>query len=87
MEPIKDLIPAKVKLVEDWHRCWRWLSMQMIALGAALQVALLALPSEMHSALPEWSQHAIALLILVGAALGRLFTSHQPEKDSYDSHP
>lgn len=61
-----------VRLIEDWHQSWRWLSIQFIALSAALQLALVALPEELHSQLPDWLMHDLAIILLAGAALGRL---------------
>lgn len=43
-------------LVADWKRAWRWWSVQMAALSALLQTAVVAwqsLPAELRAALPE----------------------------------
>lgn len=64
----------RIKLIEDWHQCWRWSSMRFLALGAALQGALQA-PAYVTQYLPSWvlqatSTASFAFLILAG--LGRI---------------
>jgi len=59
-----------VRIVENWRDGWRWLSVQITAVGIALQAGILAFPN-----LKEWvgdtvSQY-VGLLILAGIALGR----------------
>lgn len=60
-----------MRLVENWRTAWKWLSIQIAVLGAALQAAILAFPS-----IKEWlgdsAAHAVGLLILAGIVGGRL---------------
>ena len=61
-----------MKLVDDWHRAWRWFSMQFIAAAGATQLALLAFPDTLRSYIPDSVTHAVAVALLVAAVLGRL---------------
>lgn len=60
-----------MKPVSNWRQAWKWLSIQITAVGVALQAAILAFP-----ALKEWVgdtlSHCVGLLILVGIGIGRL---------------
>lgn len=59
-----------MKPVPDWKDGWRWLSVQITALGIALQGAIIAFP-----AIKDWVgdtvSHLVGLVILGGIALGR----------------
>lgn len=59
-------------LVDDWKRAHQWASMQLVAVGLAIQGTYMALPDAMRAELPQeyvrWS--AIATFILI--ALGRI---------------
>lgn len=61
-----------MKLVEDWHKCWRWLSVQFIAAAGATQLALVAFPDALRSYIPDQVMHVLAIALLVAAVLGRL---------------
>lgn len=62
-----------MKLVPDYRNALRWASVQLAALGAALQAAWLAIPDDLKAELPEGSQSAIAILIFAGVIVGRLW--------------
>lgn len=59
-----------MKLVANWKRSWRWLSMQAMALNVAGIGTWAALPPEMKDTIPqEWLTYAalgIAALGIVG---------------------
>ncbi len=61
-----------MKLIADWHQAWRWLSMQFIAVAAALQASLLLFPDVIRAFVPDSWMHGIALTLLAAAVLGRL---------------
>ena len=61
-----------MKLIADWHQAWRWLSVQFIAVAAALQLAMLGFPDTMRAYIPESWMHVIAIVLLAAAVLGRL---------------
>jgi uncharacterized membrane protein YfcA len=62
-------LPVKVELVEDWRQGMRWLSIQFIALAAAIQAALVAFP--LQSYIPPEYMKAAVVICLIGAFLGR----------------
>lgn len=62
----------RVRLVDDWHQAWRWSSVRLIAVSAALQTVLLAFPLKDY--VPTWIIQGIAtgiLVITLLAAAGR----------------
>lgn len=67
-----------MKLVANWKQGWRWLSVHLMALGAAIQGAWLAVPDTMRSFLPDKWSH-IAALVTFAAGIGARFIS-QPAK-------
>lgn len=60
------------RLVDDWRECWRWLSMQSMALALALQGAWLAVPEDLRTGLPAWLPPTITIALLVFGMVGRL---------------
>ena len=62
----------KLKLIADWHQAWRWLSVQFIAVAAALQASLLMFPDVIRTYIPDGWMHVIVIAILAAAVLGRL---------------
>jgi len=42
----------KVKIVHDWRNGWRWLSVQLMAISAAIQFGAGSLPPWLHDAVP-----------------------------------
>lgn len=60
-----------MKLVPDWRAAWRWISIQLAVVGAALQAAILAFPS-LKDWLGDTAAHGVGLLILGGIIGGRL---------------
>lgn len=58
-------------MVDDWHSAWKWLSIQIAAIGVALQAAVLAFPS-IKDWLGDTATHGVGLLILIGIVMGRI---------------
>lgn len=65
-------------LVPNWKDGWKWLSIQITALGIALQAAVLAFP-DIKDWLGEKVSQCVGLLILIGVAIGRM--KNQTPKD------
>jgi hypothetical protein len=61
-----------MKLIDDWHKAWKWFSVQLIAAAGTAQLALLAFPDALKHYIPESWMHAIVLALLAAAVLGRL---------------
>lgn len=64
----------KHKLIWNWKSAWKWASVQFIALGAAVQLALLAFPADLRAYLPDWATHGVVLFCFGAAAYGRVTT-------------
>lgn len=61
-----------MRLVENWQQCWRWFSVQLVAVAASLQLSMLALPTDVVKRMPDKAVHALSSVILAGAAMGRV---------------
>lgn len=61
-----------MRLIPDWHKAWRWFSVQFITAAAATQVALISFPDSLKAYIPESWMHALAIVLLIAAVLGRL---------------
>lgn len=73
----------KLKLVEDAHKAWSWLSMQAMLLAGVLQAAWAAMPADMQAALPRQAVTAVTVAVLVLGMLGRVVKQggHDAGKD------
>jgi hypothetical protein len=68
-----------MKLVENARTAWRWFSIQIAALGVAIQAAAAALPS-VDKYLGETVLHIIGGLILLSIIGGRLVSQDKSDK-------
>lgn len=68
-----------MKLVENWRGAWRWLSIQIAIVGAALQAAIIAFP-DLKDWLGDTITHCVGLLILLGIVGARLKDQKKPEE-------
>lgn len=57
-----------MKLVPNWQKAWKWMSMQFIALAALWET----IPLEAKAVLDPSTQGYITLALLLGAGLGRM---------------
>ncbi len=68
-----------MKLVENWHSAWKWFSIQIAALGGAVQGVAWAFP-----AVKEWLgdtiTHLAGAVMFMGLIVGRLIDQNKPEK-------
>jgi hypothetical protein len=73
----------RLRLVQDWRRGWRWASVQLMALSAAIQFGAGLLPPWLHDALPAVWWKYLAGAMLVCAMLAR-FIRQNLEPDVSD---
>lgn len=66
-----------MKLVENWQSAWKWLSIQIAALAAAIQAALLAFPT-LKDYLSDEVSHVLGLVLLLSLIAGRLIDQSKP---------
>jgi hypothetical protein len=76
-----------IKLVKNWKRAHRWLSMRFLAASAALQAGFAVLPDDLRMTLPAWLMHGSAIALLVCAALGRLLDQSKGDNDDHADRP
>lgn len=74
-----------MKLIPNWRRAWRMLSVQAMTLAAAIQGAWPAIPAEMRATLPQDLVHWVSVLLLLAGIVGRLVV--QPKVDAADPPP
>lgn len=68
----------KPKLVPDWRRSWRWISVQMMTAAGAVQGAWLAVPDDLKTSVPPALVQWITLGLLLLGVGGRLVTQAPP---------
>jgi hypothetical protein len=68
----------KPKLVPDWRRSWRWISMQMMTAAVAVQGSWLAVPDDLKSTVPHGLVQWVTLALLLLGVGGRLVTQSPP---------
>lgn len=70
-----------MKLIPEWKRAWRMVSVQAMAVAVAAQGAWVMLPAELQSQVPDWALKGLTAAILVLGIVGRLVKQdkvHQP---------
>lgn len=60
-----------MKLVPNWKNGWRWLSVHLMAAGAAIQGAWVAFPDSMRSFVPDKYAHIAAMSVFVTGIVAR----------------
>lgn len=57
----------KARLIDDWTKAWKYWSVQISILGAALSAAWAALPADTRAMIPgaQWIGLALFVMVLV----------------------
>lgn len=66
-----------MKIVENWRSAWKFISVQIAVIAAAVQGAVLAFPA-VKDYLSDTAVHAVGLLLLVSIVVGRLVQQPSP---------
>lgn len=61
-----------MKLIPEWRKAWRMVSVQAMTLAVAAQGAWGMLPTELQSEVPGWALKAVTAVILGLGIVGRL---------------
>lgn len=61
-----------MKLVSNWKRAWRWISVQAMVLAGALQGAWMFVPDELRASIPPGVVQGFTIVLLVLGVMGRL---------------
>lgn len=70
-----------MRLIDDWHRAWRWSSMRCIALGAVTQTTVVTCPAQVAQHVPEWVWQGLSifsLFCILAAGASRITTTEPP---------
>lgn len=67
-----------MKLVPNWRQAWKWFSIQIAAVGAALQATILAFPN-VKDWLGDTVVHSAGLVMLFGLVAARLVDQSKPD--------
>ena len=66
-----------MKLVDNWKSAWKWVSVQIAIVAAALQAAILTMP-DLDKWLGDTVTHLVGLVLLLSIVLGRLVDQSKP---------
>lgn len=61
-----------MKLIANWKKAWRMLSVQAMAIAGAVQGAWMFIPSDMRSSIPESTVQMVTMALLALGVVGRL---------------
>ena len=73
----------RARIIDDWHRAWKFSSVQIAAAGALIGTLVQAfpgvvteiwnaLPQDMRALLPGWLTSSLPVALLVAIALARI---------------
>ena len=71
----------RIRLVADWRRAWRWYSVNMPSLAAALLATWAIIPEKMQDSFSPTELKVFAVSLLVLGVLGRLVDQTPPAKE------
>ena len=61
-----------MKLVPDWQKAHKWLSVQLAAVAAAIPIAWEYVPSDLKSHIPDEWRPAILAAVAIAIIVGRV---------------
>lgn len=61
-----------MKLVANWERAWRWISVQVMVLAGALQGAWMFVPDDLRASIPHGIVQGFTIVLLALGVIGRL---------------
>lgn len=77
-----------IKLVDNWRRAWRWVSVNCMVLAASIQGAWVYIPDDMRDSIPSKLVAGVTISLLVLGVIGRLFKKEKkPDVDKCDHIP
>lgn len=75
----------KLKLIEEWKHGWKFLSVQLLAISAAVQEGAQYLPPWAHDAIPASWWSYIAKGLFIAAIIGRFVQQDSIPKSEKES--
>lgn len=61
-----------MRLVTNWKRAWRWISVQAMVLAGALQGAWMFVPDDLRASIPPGVVQGFTIVLLTLGVIGRL---------------
>lgn len=61
-----------MRLVANWKRAWRWISVQAMVLAGALQGAWMFVPDDLRASIPPGVVQGFTIVLLTLGVIGRL---------------
>lgn len=83
------LTKIRLRLIDDYHKAWKFSSMRFLALGGSVQLAIVAAPDKVTQHVPEWIMSGLstfALVCIVAAGIGRVTTTEHKDDDNEHRH-
>ena len=77
-DPTPQPLLTKHRLVPDWKRAWRWLSVQSMSAALAVQITWASLDADMRSTIPRIVVGGLTVGLLVLGLIGRLIKQKDP---------
>ena len=69
----------KPRVVSDWRRAWKWYSVNIPTVNAAMLATWTALPEKFQSAIPIHWLLWMAVVLLIAGVVGRLIDQKPKE--------
>jgi hypothetical protein len=70
-----------MKLIDEWKSAWKFLSVNCMAMAAAIQGTWMTLSDDMKAELPKNIFHIATIAVLVAGIGGRLVKQSPPPED------
>lgn len=75
----------KFRLVDGWKKSWKWLSVQALALGTAVNGAWVLVPDELKASMPPKVAAYASLVIFATGFAARFLTTAPKAEEPGDS--
>jgi len=71
----------KLKLVDDWRRGRRWISVNCMAAVAAIQGTWMLMPDDLKAGIPAGWMSGVSMAVLVLGTIGRFIKQESSDAD------
>lgn len=76
---------VRLVLIDKWHHAWKFSSIRFLAVGAAIQGAVVTCPAAISDHLPTWimsGASTVAFICMILSGLGRITTTEKTHEHS-----
>lgn len=67
-----------MKLVPEWKRAWRWISVQSMVVAGSIQGAWMFIPDDMKASIPVGLVQGVTIALLALGVVGRVVKQGKP---------